>query len=206
MNSLDQSIFLAMNHALKSNVNDYWLGYATWLGNGWVGFPIAIIALILIDRKSFWNNLIVLAIAGIIGGIVLNILKDIFYAPRPLTVFAADITAGKVCVNVLFDRLYWNSFPSGHSQTAFSIATVLAWAVRRKYTPSRKREGSSYIIFAIATLVPISRIYCGAHFPSDVIAGAMLGAFIAYASIVGYNRVLVRRAQKRHLEIVPETA
>jgi undecaprenyl-diphosphatase len=178
MTPLDRAIFLAINHGLNCNFNNYWLGYATWLGNGWIGFPIAVVALIFLDRNVFWRNTLVLAAAGILGGIALNVIKQAFHAPRPLTVFAPDIAAGRLYVNVLFDRLYWNSFPSGHTQTAYTVATVLSWAGTR----SRKMTlPASAIFFFIASVVGVSRIYCGAHFPSDILAGAILGAGIAAA-------------------------
>ncbi len=177
MTPLDRQIFLVINHGLHSGVNNLWIGYATWLGNGWVGFPIALLALFWIDRASFWRNVVLLAIAGTVGGIALNLIKHAVHAPRPLTVFAPEIAAGKVYVNVMFGPLYWNSFPSGHSQTAFTLATVLVWAGRRA---NRIRLGGTIGILAIASLVCISRMYVGAHFPSDVLGGAVLGSSSAY--------------------------
>ena len=172
MTPLDRALFLAINHGLNCGFNDYWIGYATWLGNGWIGFPIAIVALIAISRKAFWRNISALAVAGIVGGVALNVLKQAVHAPRPLTVFATDIAAGRVYVNVMFGNLYWNSFPSGHSQTAFTLATVLIWSGRRSLKIDLWGEVG---IFAIAILVAMSRIYCGAHFPSDILGGAVLG-------------------------------
>lgn len=57
------------------------------------------------------------------------------------------------------------SFPSGHTSTAFVLATVLAW---------RKPEARKYF-YGIAVLVGISRMYLGVHFPSDIIVGALVG-------------------------------
>lgn len=57
------------------------------------------------------------------------------------------------------------SFPSGHTLTAFSVASV--WA----YDKPRER----YEAYGLAGLVGLSRIILGAHWPSDVLAGAALG-------------------------------
>ena len=173
MTPLDRQLFLLINHGLHCSINDWWIGYATWLGNGWIGFPLAILALLAIDRASFWRNLALLAVAGTVGGIALNLIKHAARAPRPLTVFGPEITAGRVYVNVMFQRLYWNSFPSGHSQTAFTLATCLLWV--QCHSKRVKWWGSGAIV-AVALLVCISRIYVGAHFPSDVLGGAVLGA------------------------------
>ncbi|HZK75718.1 MAG TPA: phosphatase PAP2 family protein [Candidatus Kapabacteria bacterium] len=191
MTALDRALFLLINHGLNNSFNDYWIGYATWLGNGWIGFPIAILALLAIDRKSFLRNISVLAIAGIVGGIALNVIKQAVHAPRPLTVFAPDIAVGRAYVNVMFERLYWNSFPSGHTQTAFTIATVLIWAGKRSH---KINLWGGMAIFAIASLVAVSRIYCGDHFPSDVLAGTVLGSGTALICLFAIERWQIKRS------------
>jgi undecaprenyl-diphosphatase len=63
------------------------------------------------------------------------------------------------------------SFPSGHATVSFACATVLALAVPRLAWP----------LFALAALISFSRVYVGVHYPSDVLAGAVLGVGIAIA-------------------------
>jgi undecaprenyl-diphosphatase len=174
---LDRQIFFAINHGLKCGFNDLWLGYATWLGNGWIAFPIGVIVLLAIDRRSFWWNSVALTLAGVVAGIALNLIKTAMHEPRPLTVLAPDIAAGRVYINVMFDKLYYFSFPSGHSQTIFTVATVLMWAGIRAGKLNVWNGGA---IAIIAIIVGISRIYCGAHFPSDVLGGAVLGSGAAW--------------------------
>jgi undecaprenyl-diphosphatase len=177
MTELDRQLFLAINHGLKCGFNDLWLGYSTWLGNGWIAFPIGVIVLFAIDRRSFWRNILALTLAGIVAGIALNLIKHAVHAPRPLTVFAPDIAAGRVYINVMFDTLYYYSFPSGHAQTIFTVATVLLWAGMKAHKLNFWSGGA---IVMIAIIVGISRVYCGAHFPSDVLGGAALGSGIAF--------------------------
>jgi membrane-associated phospholipid phosphatase len=60
----------------------------------------------------------------------------------------------------------WNSsFPSGHATGAFSLATVVAAKYRKLAIPA----------YLGATVIGLSRIYLGRHYPSDVAAGAALG-------------------------------
>jgi membrane-associated phospholipid phosphatase len=68
----------------------------------------------------------------------------------------------------------YTSFPSAHTATAFSIASVLAWGYRDKIWVGL----ASY---SVATLVGLSRIHDGKHWATDVIGGAALGTFIGTA-------------------------
>ena len=61
-----------------------------------------------------------------------------------------------------------NSFPSGHTQAAFTLAILLAIYVNKYY----------WTIFIIAGLMGISRIFMSMHFPSDILFGAYLGSLI----------------------------
>lgn len=61
------------------------------------------------------------------------------------------------------------SYPSGHSSAAFAAARVIS-----RLEPSLAREA-----YDLATQVAVSRVYAGVHYPSDVVAGALLGTGIA---------------------------
>ena len=63
----------------------------------------------------------------------------------------------------------YNSMPSGHSATAFALATVLA-----EQYPEYK-----YVFYACASLIAVSRVHVHAHWPSDVLAGAAIGVWSA---------------------------
>jgi undecaprenyl-diphosphatase len=64
------------------------------------------------------------------------------------------------------------SMPSGHAMNAFAGAVLLAAVVPRARWP----------LLGLAALIALSRVYLGAHFPSDVVAGAILGAAIGAAA------------------------
>ena len=61
------------------------------------------------------------------------------------------------------------AMPSGHAATAFAAAVAIALIHPRLRVP----------LVALATLVAVSRVYLGVHFPSDVVVGAALGSVIA---------------------------
>lgn len=71
------------------------------------------------------------------------------------------------------------SFPSGHAAGSFCAAVFLALALPAIRPMSRWVRGLVVALAGtLAALVAISRVYLGAHFPSDVVVGAALGALI----------------------------
>jgi undecaprenyl-diphosphatase len=71
------------------------------------------------------------------------------------------------------------SLPSGHAAGAFCVAAFAAVALH--VTPSAgpwRTRLLSALALLVAGLIAISRVYLGAHFPSDVLAGALIGALI----------------------------
>lgn len=72
------------------------------------------------------------------------------------------------------------SFPSGHTQSAFSIASVIAEEYgSNPYVPP--------LAYGLASLTGISRIYVNKHWASDVVFGGAIGYFVGKA-VVGYHR------------------
>jgi undecaprenyl-diphosphatase len=63
------------------------------------------------------------------------------------------------------------ALPSGHAATSFACAAMLAWLTPLRPIP----------LFALATLVASSRVYVGAHYPLDIVSGAVLGLVVATA-------------------------
>lgn len=104
--------------------------------------------------------------AMISSSLVSLILKLLVQRPRPFEVYTIieKISVGGSA-----------SFPSGHTTSAFALALALAFAFKNKYITA--------ISIIWATGVGFSRIYCGVHYPSDVLAGIILGvgcSFICY--------------------------
>jgi undecaprenyl-diphosphatase len=92
----------------------------------------------------------------------------------------ADLLAGLIRLAVPRDRPaldpliavpHSHSFPSGHAATSFACATVLAALVPRLRVPA----------FVLAAAIAFSRLYVGVHYPTDSIAGAVLGVGTATA-------------------------
>jgi undecaprenyl-diphosphatase len=83
------------------------------------------------------------------------------------------------------------SFPSGHAAGSFCVATFLAVLLPAVWRDSRGRAhrvalGVALAALVLATSIALSRVYLGAHFPSDVLGGALLGAVVGAAAAKMY--------------------
>lgn len=87
------------------------------------------------------------------------------------------------------------SFSSGHTSSAFSIATIIAHEYRdNAFVPP--------IAYGLATLTGLSRIYSNSHWSSDTFFGAALGYFVSKA-VLSYHDKDIEKAQNR-LSVLPE--
>lgn len=99
--------------------------------------------------------------------LVATLLKRIIGRGRPET-WASEVPLNFHWFNL--SEYAYQSFPSGHSTTAFSLAAVIAFLWPRAFWPA----------MAFAAIVALSRIVVGAHYPTDITAGAVLGLLGAY--------------------------
>ena len=97
-----------------------------------------------------------------VSGLASQALKHLFGRARPSLI---DLV-GPFHFDLLALKSTYASMPSGHSVSAFAMAVALGWMAPRLRLP----------LLILATLVAISRVVISAHYPSDVIAGAALGA------------------------------
>lgn len=101
------------------------------------------------------------AVAGLSGLLIYRLLKNVLVRERPYMTHAAIVCKGKP-----LDRF---SFPSGHTLHAVSF-TLIATA---------SFPALALLLVPAAVLIALSRVVLGLHYPSDVVAGALLGAGIA---------------------------
>lgn len=105
------------------------------------------------------------AVAGLSGLLIYRFLKNRLVRERPYMTHAAIVCAGKP-----LDRF---SFPSGHTLHAVSFTLIAVTAVPML----------GLLLVPAVVLIALSRVVLGLHYPSDVLAGGLLGAGIAQASM-----------------------
>jgi membrane-associated phospholipid phosphatase len=179
--SIDHDLFLFIN-SHHSVFFDYFFSIITNFGNGWVVAPILLVLIFYKIPRQKRLSFFVIATVLIAGSSLANSsLKELYNRPRPLSYFS-NVTSNSdshngITVHVVGDRLYRNSFPSGHTNTAFAAATLLALQF----------GGAFWWTFVMAALVGYSRIYLGVHFPSDVAAGGALGIIVLVIGMSVYK-------------------
>lgn len=161
--SLDLAIFYFLNHTISTGFLDKFFSIITDVNKWYIAYII--LAGIAFFKGGTRGKI---AIIGLILMIVVTdqtgyrLLKESIERLRPCVALTDAITplgcAGSY------------SFPSNHALNNFAAAVFLM----RLY-PNYK-----WIFLVVATLISISRIYLGVHYPSDVLGGAILGAAFGY--------------------------
>ena len=136
---------------------------------GIIWFVIGII--LLIPKKT--RKLGVLLFAGLaISSVINNLaLKELIQRPRPYNIDAEVWkNAGYTYVwpDLIKKSSSW-SFPSGHTSTSIGAAFALLLGCKNK------KLGIGIPVFILSLLIGFSRIYVHVHYPTDVIAGAVVG-------------------------------
>jgi membrane-associated phospholipid phosphatase len=139
---------------------DIFFTYATDLGAWMMVTTLSVIFLMFSYRKT-----LLLVSSFAFTGILVQIAKNIFHAPRPKVYFASELSKIYFVKGIHINTT--NSFPSGHTVTAFTAAVILT------YLAVNKRMGFIYLLLAMG--VGYSRMYLSQHFFEDVTAGSIIG-------------------------------
>lgn len=174
--SINHRLFMVLNHAANPFF-DWLMPLATTVGDSIMIYEYFLVLLILslISRTLMPRRyLIVYPAAFLLSFAMEGLLKVYFHVPRP----AAAI--GVEHVRVLGELKLHNSLPSGHAIFAFTTALALSYG-RNIYW--------KVLFFSAAVLIAYSRIYVGAHYPLDVLTGALVGMGSAFLVWKLYERI-----------------
>ncbi len=164
--------------------------FITHLGDtpGIIWFVLGII--LLIPKKT--RKLGILMFAGLAFSSLINnvVLKEIIDRPRPYNVDPSVWTnAGYEYVwpGLIKQSSSW-SFPSGHTSTSIGAAFALLLGCRKKHL------AIGIPAFILSLAIGFSRIYVKVHYPTDVIAGALVGLIAAVAVYFIFDLLVFKKA------------
>jgi len=165
--SVDVSLFRAINQGLSNPFFDWLMPIFAW--NAFFVPLLLLGGVALVWKGGPRGRVFVLLLALIIAmgdGLVINTIKHAFERPRPHEVIAD--------ANLLVGRGSSASMPSSHTATWFAGMLIAFLFYRR----------TIWFMLPLAITMAFSRVYVGAHFPSDVVVGTLLGLGYAAAGLV----------------------
>lgn len=134
----------------------------TYLGSGGILWIVAALALLASKKyRPYGTGMLLSLLLGLIIGN--GVIKHLVMRPRPCD-------AAPIAHMLIAHPADLYSFPSGHALSSFAAASVLYRADKRLGIPA----------LALAALISFSRLYLYVHYPSDVLAGALLGLAVAF--------------------------
>ena len=124
---------------------------------------------LLKNFKKYWPMIIQAFGAAILAKLVIvNFIRWLWPRPRPFVENSVNLLIAHNAA----------SFPSGHAAFYFAISTVVY-----RYN---KKAGIGF--FLASFLISISRVICGIHWPSDILAGAVIGILSGYVITLFFRR------------------
>ncbi len=127
-----------------------------------VGFGVLLFWVFGRDKKKELRMLIGVFLAGILSRFIFTEIIRYFYnRPRPFEVLQN--------VHQLIQHEAGGSFPSGHAAFFFALATGIFFY----------RKWWGVLFYALALAIGLARVAAGLHWPSDILAGAVVGIFSA---------------------------
>jgi membrane-associated phospholipid phosphatase len=148
----------------------------TWAGSAWLLVPLALACCAALVRAGLRREALVLALS--LGGAMLlsDLIKQLVSRPRPPIEHLQRVTG--------------SSFPSGHATQASAFWFSLVLVLRAAGASRPATRLAAGLAVALVLAVAASRVYLGVHYPSDVVAGMLLGA--SWTACV-WNSVPARR-------------
>lgn len=168
---IDGNILLWIQDNIRNDVLTPIVKFITSLGNaGMIWIAITIVLLMFKKTRKLGG----ICALSLIASLVINnfVLKNLVARVRPYDKISQ--------LNLIIEKQKDWSFPSGHTGSSFACA----WAIFRN---SPKKYGVPAII--LATLIALSRLYVGVHFPSDVLAGVVTGVLSSYIGQFVFEKI-----------------
>ncbi|NOS98402.1 MAG: phosphatase PAP2 family protein [Methylotenera sp.] len=165
MHQFDGNLCVAVNHTSQYRLIRNFFRVISRLGNGmfWFGLGVAIV---IVNGADGFAPVLHLLLVALVGALLNKWLKGKTLRPRPYQVRQDICLTGTP-----MDKF---SFPSGHTLHAVMLSTVAL-----SYYPQL-----AMILIPFTIMIALSRVVLGLHYPSDVLAGALIGGLIASVSFL----------------------
>lgn len=131
----------------------------------------SLLIFLIFNFKKHWPMVILALISGSLAKGITEIIRFFWGRPRPFV---------ENHVNLLIDNISSKSFPSGHASFFFGLSMVV-------YLFNKKL---GLIFFAASIVISIARIYCGLHWPLDIVGGFVVGIISAFTVVTIYNKFI----------------
>ena len=174
--SLDAAVMAFIQTHFHNTVTDTVFPIITSLGEAGIGWIVLSLVLLCFKKTRRTGGLVTLLFGELT-------LKNIICRLRPCNVFT-DFP-------MLIARPTSYSFPSGHTSSSFAAALIL--------TLRHKKVG--WLAYIPAVLIAFSRIFLFVHYPTDVLAGILLGTLAALLTYFAAKAIQKRQAEKRTAQI-----
>ena len=170
--SIDVSVFYFFNHTLSTPALNRFFGIITNVNNWYIAYLILLgISFTKGGRKGKLAAAGVLLLILVTDQFGARVLKEMIGRIRPCNALPDVITP--LGCNGTF------SFPSNHALNNFAAAVFFY-----KIFPKLK-----WILFITASLIAISRVYMGLHYPSDILGGAVIGSAFGYVFSIALLKI-----------------
>jgi membrane-associated phospholipid phosphatase len=152
----------------------------------------------------FGNVQTLLAVVIVTTGFLLAHGPRAFLLPSWIAILGSEITtwSGKFALNRVRPEFLYDvtasspSFPSGHAANSLAVYGMIAYVIARDLGPTRALH-IYYWTLAAVLLIALSRVMLHVHYPSDVLAGLLVGTFWLLLAVVIAERHRSRSGANR---------